>query len=130
MNFLTKTTRLNLRKTILKKFREAVRTRFGPQSDVCGIWASDGLIYWETTHTNGIVEKDKPIEIFIRKLVGQNLLTLAGIPKEKEDIPIVFLAPFPSLIECVGLKRYLKLIKEWPGKSEAMGIEVVRYRVR
>lgn len=130
MDFITKTARINLRKSILKTYRTTVKVAFGVQADVCGIWATDGVIFWETTHTNGTMSPDQPLELLIRKLVGQNLLTLAGIPKEESDIPIVFLAPFPSLIEVIGPKRFLKLLKEWPGKSEAMGFEVVRYRVR
>jgi len=129
MKLISKATRLNLRKFLLKTYRSAVKASYGVQSDVCAVWAVDDAIYWETTHTNGTLAKDQPLEILIRKLVGQNLLTLAGIPKEKEDIPTVFLAPFPSLIKAIGISRFNKLTKEWPGKSMALDIEVVRYKM-
>lgn len=130
MNLINKSTRLKLRKSLLNSFRSTIKAIHGIQADVCGIWAVDNIIYWETSHTNGRLDSNQPIEFLVRKQVGQNLLTLAGIPQEKEDIPTVYLAPFLSLIKVIGLKRYLKLIKEWPGKSMAMDIEVVRYKLK
>jgi len=129
MNIINKTTRLHFRKSFLKTYRDTIKTKLGIQADVCGVWAVDRTIFWETTHTNGTINETQPIEILIRMLVGQNLLTLAGIQQEEKDIPVVYLAPFPSLIKVVGLERYINLIKEWPGRSMAMGNEVVRYKI-
>jgi len=133
MNPFGKAVRLNARKTLTKLLRESIKSSKGIQCDVCAVWVAERqgelLVHWETSHTNGVFGKKDPIELMIRKQAGQNLLTLAGIPKEKEDIPILYLLPFPSLIKFLGLKRYLKLIKQWPGKSMAMDIEVVQYRL-
>jgi len=130
MGTISKATRLRARKSVIKSFRNTVKTMHGIQADVCAIWAVEDTIYWETSHTNGRLQSNQPIELLVRKQVGQNLITLAGIPKEEEDIPIVYLAPFPSLIKAIGLKRYIELIKEWPGRSMALDTEVVRYRIK
>lgn len=130
MNLIKKSTYIKLRKLLIKSFRDTIKLSYGIQADVCAIWAVEDIVYWETTHTNGMLSPNQPIELLVRKQVGQNMLTLAGIPTDKKDIPIVYLAPFPSLIKAIGLKRYLKLIKEWPGKSMAMDVEVVYYRIK
>jgi len=129
MTLINKATRLKVRKTLVKNIRDAIKTTHGVQSDLCAIWAVDGQVMWETSHTNGRLCLDQPIELLIRKLVGQNLLTLAGLPQEEEDIPVIYLAPFPSLINLIGLKRYIKLVKEWPGRSMARDVEVIRYKL-
>jgi hypothetical protein len=128
MRNILRVTGINLRKSFIKFLKNIARARHGIQADVCAIWATDEGIYWETSYTNGIANKDSPSEFMIRKLVGQNMLSLAGVPREEKDIPIVYLVVFPSLFKFVGFSKSKKILKEWPGKSMAFNREVVKYK--
>jgi hypothetical protein len=86
--------------------------------DVCFVWREHGeLLRWESLGAAGITHKDQDPEVFIRKLIGQNVLQLCGVPKDDESIPLICLVAFPSVIAAIGLKKFIKLLKMWPGQS-------------
>jgi len=119
----------SMRHKTVKFLRNYIKNKHNNMGDVCAVWAKDNVVYWETSHTRGILSPHTQLEFSIRKLVGQNILHLFGIPQSEEDIPVIYLVVFPSVIKLTSWKKFFSIIKQWPGASIAAKVEVVKYRL-
>jgi len=122
------------RKMTTKFLRSLVKMGINPESDVCCVWGVENnegntSMAWETSTTRGMIDDNKQAHLLLRKLVGQNILQLYGVPANGREAPVVYLLPLPSLIKTIGITKLIKLVKSWPGNSIAMETEVVKYKV-
>jgi len=119
----------SLRKKIINFLRAYVQQKSNKDSDVCAVFGYGDLVYWETTTSGGMLLPEQKVETMVRGLVGQNVLHRIGIPQEENDIPIIYLVVFPSVMRVLGIKRMFALIRKWTGQSTALNVDVVRYKL-
>jgi len=128
MFILFKIIKKKLSRIILNWMKEYTILKYGKKADVCFITTTGkGFLHFSTSNTSGAVPIEK--KELIRKLVGQNILMIYGIPTKEEIPPNISLSISFSAIRQLGFK-YFKFIKEWPGRSEVNGITVVTYSKR
>ncbi len=113
--------------TAIKVIRDHISTIHGPKADICIVWGYKGKIWFETSFTHGELAAKTKINYLIRKQCGENILNLAGVPSSLPETPKLFLLPFPSIIKETGLKKYLQLLRDWPGDSTVNNIPVIQY---
>lgn len=129
---------------IKKKF---IVHKYGIKSDVCIITGSklyldENKIFktkclsFRTSHTGGRVYllKEKNVCSKIRKFIGENILSLYGLPTETqtfiESPPNVVLIMTPSAFWTLGIFNYFKFKKEWIGESKVGDLVAVTYTLR
>ena len=125
-----KTILLGYRKKIINFARIHVQSKPGDHNDICAVFGYEGRLHWETTNTGGVLYPGQKIETMIRGLVGQNTLHIIGVPQTEEEIPVIYLIVFPSIIKIFGFRKFFSLIKQWRGCSTIMdGKVVVKYKL-
>lgn len=109
-----------------------IKNKYGKKSDVCVVSALNGKIHYSTTTLNGKEEPDLDGELLckiIRGKCGQQILTTYGPTPIGQQIPILSLLPTFGLLKAIGIKKFIKFIKAWPGESKVDNLSVVAYIV-
>ena len=118
------------RKKVINFARVYAENKPGMYSDICAVWGHKGVLYWETGLSAGTLYPGQKMETIIRRLVGQNILHRIGVPRTEEEIPIIYLIVFPSVIKVFGFRKFFSLIKQWRGCSTIMdGKVVIKYKL-
>ena len=118
-----------LRICFIKSYMFYIKNRYY-KTDVCFVWAADKnhlafelisnddvYMHTTTTATRGVWQQSEHFDKFLRKMVGERILSMYGVPREKEDVRTIFLALSPSVIRVIGFKRFYRFLKDWKGTS-------------
>jgi len=125
MKSLIKLIRIKWLNSIVRLVKEYSTIKYGQKSDVCVLTGGpEGAVSFQTSNTHGLI----PIEDVghIRKLVGENVLTICGLPQDHEYPPNVILLVSPSALFALKMKT-TELVKEWPGNSMVGDITAITY---
>lgn len=110
----------------IKAYSVYIDSKF-ENTDVCTVWPVDkNNIAFESPLTKGVVPYNDFTCHVIRKMIGQNILSVVGPPKDK-NIPTVLLLPMPALLLQLGPKLFFQFIKDWKGTSYIGEVPVVQY---
>ena len=115
-------------------FKRFVVYKYGNKSDICVLTGfkenKEKLLSFQTSHTGGIIKFDKEeLASAARRYVGQNALTLYGLP-DGGPVPNIVLYIAPSAITTIGLFNCIKFMRDWRGESKVGDIVVVTYTTR
>jgi hypothetical protein len=129
-NTLAKLIRLKALNLYRDFYREYTRETYNVTGDVCLIYSHDGesLFYMTDTHQGVCAASDEAC-IHIRKICGENKLMEYGLPQPDQITPHLVLAPTLSMLKVLGLKRFIKFLKDWNGVSSVGDIVVMKYSV-
>ena len=128
MKMLIKFTRLKALSIITKLLKEYVVIKYGSKSDICVVTGGpEKTLSFQTSQVDGLIPVEQARRI--RQLVGQNVLTVCGLPTEEETPPNIVLVLTPSAIKVLGYTTAY-FIKEWPGDSKVGEITAVTYSLK
>ena len=88
----------------------------------------DKSIAFQTSNTHGLIPKEH-VE-HIRRIVGENVLMVCGLPQDDEPAPNIRLVVSPSAFFTMGPIRTYKLRRDWPGTSMVGELLAVTYTLR
>ena len=101
--------------------------------DICNVSYNKGYVNFYTNDINGSVPFSKFSLELIRNMCGESILMKYGYPRNKKDIPVLYLYTdfkfFEKNIREFGIKETYKIIKDWNGQSESNKIIVVKYKL-
>jgi len=111
-------------------FKLYVRSKYDVTGDVCFVYSRDGktLFYMTDTINGQCAVSDKACEL-IRKQCGENKLMEYGLPQPEQLIPRLVLVPTLSMLQVLGVKKFIKFLQDWPGDSKVGDITVMKYSV-
>jgi len=129
MSTLTRTIKTKVLDSAFDLYGEYLRAKH-TKVDQCMVWGADGKIWFYTEDTAGNFDKDQKVELLIRAACRDAISLRTGPPRSKEYVPFkLCLLPLPSVAKVIGIKRYLNLIKEWPGQTVFCDVSVIEYKV-
>ena len=124
MKIMLKIVKAKFLKGIYKFLKEYLKLKYNSKSCLCIVEESEGKLYFSTGHTQGLCSAKNSKHI--RRMVGENILMMHGIPMVEKDIPHVMLLLLPSAIKL--LKRdTVTFIREWRGDSRVGRTIVIKY---
>lgn len=129
-NTLSKIVRLKGLNLYRDLYRHYVRDKYNVVGDVCLVYSHDGegLFYLTDTH-QGIIAPSNQACRHIRKVCGENKLLEYGIPQPDEIIPQLVLVPTFSMLKVLGLKKFIRFLRDWTGDSKVGDLTVIKYSV-
>lgn len=119
MNSSLKLIKKEITKKVLELVKEHTKMKYGAKADVCFMTLQDNLVTFETSNTRGAVPvTNNNFDKIIRKLCGENILQINGLPAPEEEPSILKLLPGINLVKHLGVRKTIKFISDWRGKSE------------
>ena len=101
--------------------------------DICKVSYKNNQCKYTINNITGYFPFDERVLESIRLECGNNILMKYGLPLKDQTVPVIYLYTditfFQKNIETFGIKKTLKLIRNWVGSSESNGITVCKYKV-
>lgn len=133
---MLKILRHRISRWLARIFLEAMQEKHAPEPVfVCMVTSSllPGLEFELLGLHTGTISGFRPlgntIGEEIRTKVGEYILIRHGVPLPKRPIPRAILFPTISMLATLGIRRFIKFLRSWPGKSCVNDIDAVKYSV-
>jgi hypothetical protein len=100
-------------------YKTYTRDKYNITGDICFVYSDDGKrLFFMTDTTQGVCMPSDKAGIYIRKLCGANKLNEYGPPMPEQIVPQLVLVPTLSMLKVLGVKNFIKFIKDWEGDSK------------
>lgn len=120
-----------LKNRIIFTYRDYITFKHGEKSDICvlsgGKQYGGHFVRFDTSHADAVIVLDALPGL--RKMIGENVLRVYGLPAKEEETPYVYILPTLSAIRTIGIRNFIDFYRNnWKGDSKVGGLTVVIYK--